>query len=144
MLKSIPVFRALTSRELLEVDELLHERVYEKGEVVFERGDTGHGVFIVLRGRMRVNSSSRLLEHAGAEFGAGDMLGELCLFDEASRAVTVTAMERTVAVALFHAELSSLLTQNKRIGVKLLIEIARTMSQRMRRLLLHEAGVPCV
>lgn len=144
ILRSIPVFRDLTSRELLELDELLHERVYEKGEVVFESGDIGHGVFIILRGRMRMNTNGPPLEHAGAEFGPGDMLGELGLFEEAPRVVTVTAMKRTIAVALFRAELSSLLTQNKHIGVKLLFEIARTMSQRMRRLLLHEAGVPCV
>ena len=35
-LKNVPIFHELTRKEILEVDELLHERVYEKDEVVFE------------------------------------------------------------------------------------------------------------
>src|SRR5258705_5081872 len=38
-LKTIPVFHGLTRKELLEVNELLHERSYEKDEVIFEEGD---------------------------------------------------------------------------------------------------------
>ena len=36
MLRELDVFSDLTFREALEVDELLHERVYEKGEIIFE------------------------------------------------------------------------------------------------------------
>ena len=144
MLKNIPVFHELTRKEILEVDELLHERTYEKDEIIFEEGDTGHGIFLIVSGRIRAESSCKLLERAVLEFGPGEMLGELSLFDEAPRAVTAVAMERTLTVALFHAELSSLLTKNKNIGIKVLIEISKTMSQRVRRLLLQETSVPSV
>lgn len=144
MLKNIPVFHELTRGELLEVDELLHERTYEKDEIIFEEGDAGHGIFIIVSGKVRAKSKRKLLEAAGFEFGPGDLLGELTLFDEGPRAATAVAVERTLAVALFQAELSSLLTRNKNIGVKVLFEISRTMSRRMRRLLFQESGLPCV
>jgi len=144
MLKNIPVFHELTRKEILEVDDLLHERVYEKGEIIFEEGDAGHGIFIIISGKVRVKSSRKLLEAAAPEFGPGDLLGELSLFDEAPRSATAVAMERTLTVALFHAEFSSLLTKNKSIGVKVLIEISKTMSRRVRRLLLQETGLPSV
>jgi len=144
MLKNIPVFHELTRKEILEVDELLHERAYEKDEIIFEQGDAGHGIFIILSGKVRAKSSRKLLEAASPEFGPGDMLGELSLFDEAPRNATAVAMERTLTVALFQAEFSSLLTKNKSIGVKVLVEISKTMSRRVRRLLLQETGLPSV
>ena len=55
-LKEIPIFQPLSRNEILEVDELLHERTYEKDEIILEEGDAGHGVFIVLSGKVRVKS----------------------------------------------------------------------------------------
>ena len=144
MLKNIPVFHDLTRTEILEVDQLLHERAYEKDEIIFEEGDAGHGIFIIISGRVRAKSSHKLLEAVHHEFGPGDLLGELALFDEAPRAGSAVAIERTRTVALFQAELASLLVKNRAIGVKILIEIAKTMSRRTRRLLLQEKDLPSV
>lgn len=141
-LKNVPIFHGLSRKEILEVDELLHERVYEKEEIIFEEGDPGHGIFIVLSGKVRADPSHELLKTANLEFGPGELVGELSLFDEIPRTATVVAVEHTVAVALFQAEFFSLLTKNKRIGVKVLLEIARTLSRRARQLLLDQKHVP--
>lgn len=142
MLKNIPALRYLSRNEILAIEALLHERTYEQGEIVFEEGDPGHGVFIILSGKLRAHPSSELLNEADLEFGPGELVGELALFDEAPRVATVVAIERTVAVALFQAEFFSLLTKDKSIGVKVLVEIARTLSQRTRQLLLGRKHVP--
>jgi CRP-like cAMP-binding protein len=144
MLKNVPIFHELTNKEILEVDELLHERVYEQDEIIFEEGDQGHGVFIIISGKVRVDPCHKLLKTANLEFGPGELVGELTLFDEAPRTATVMAIERTVAVALFQAEFSSLLTKNKSIGVKVLNEIARILSCRTRQLLLQEKHCPSI
>lgn len=144
MLRGLDVFHDLSFREALKVDELLHERVYEKGEIIFEEGDTGHGVFVVVTGKVRVDQTHEMLKNAVLEFGPGEMFGELELFEEAPRLVTVVAVERTVMVALFLAEFSSLLTKDRRIGVKLLTRLFGTMSRRVRRLLLGERHSPSV
>ena len=143
-LKNIPVFHKLSRKELMEIEILLHERVYEKGEVVFEEGDQGHGIFIVLSGKLRATPCSELLKAAQLEFGSGELVGELSLFEEAPRTATILAVERTVTMALFHDDLFLLLTKNKSIGVKVLVEIARTLSRRARRLLLGGKHVPSI
>jgi CRP-like cAMP-binding protein len=142
MLRQLDVFCDLTFREALEVDELLHERVYEKGEIIFEEGDIGHGIFIVVSGKARVDPSREILKDAVLEFGPGEMLGELTLFEEAPRFATVVAMERTVMVALLRAEFSSLLTRNTKIGVKVLVRLSTTLCRRVRRLLVGERHLP--
>ena len=142
MLRGLDVFSDLTFKEALEMDELLHERVYEKGEIVFEEGDIGHGIFIVVSGKVVVDPSHEFLKNAVLEFGPGEMLGELTLFEEAPRFATVVAAERTATLALFRAEFSSLLTKNTKIGVKVLVRLSTTMSGRVRRLLLSEHHAP--
>jgi CRP/FNR family cyclic AMP-dependent transcriptional regulator len=142
MLRQLDVFRDLSFREALELDELLHERVFEKGEIVFEEGDIGHGIFVVVSGKVRVEAGQKLLKEAMVEFGPGEMLGELTLFEEAPRIATVVAVERTVMVALLRAEFSSLLTKNTKLGVKVLVRLSTTMCRRVRRLLLGERHQP--
>jgi CRP/FNR family transcriptional regulator len=141
-LRKLDVFSDLTFSEALEVDELLHERVYEKGEVVFEEGDIGHGIFVVVSGKVRVDPSCQILKDAILEFGPGEMLGELTLFEEAPRFAKAVAIERTVMVALFRAEFSSLLTRNTKIGVKVLVRLSTTLSRRVRHLLLGQRHLP--
>jgi CRP/FNR family cyclic AMP-dependent transcriptional regulator len=143
-LKNIPVFRQLTRNELLEVNELLHERTYEAGEIIFEKGEIGHGIYIILSGRVRVNPCPELSESAVLELATGDLIGELSLFDETPRLATLVAAERTSMVALFQSEFSSLLTTNKSIGVKVLTEITRLMGRRVRQLLVHEKHIPSI
>ncbi len=135
MLKNIPLFHKLTAGEILEVDELLYERVYEKDEIVFEEGDPGHGVFIVVSGKLRVNPKHESMRPTLMEIGPGDSVGELALFDEGPRSATVVAVERTVTVALFQGEFATLLRKNKNIGVKVLMEIGRVLSRRARQAL---------
>ncbi|MGC9943823.1 MAG: cyclic nucleotide-binding domain-containing protein [Verrucomicrobiota bacterium] len=141
-LKNIPLFHTLTRKELLEVDELLHDRTYEKGEVIFEKGETGHGIFVILSGKVGVTPCSELPASADLELGAGEVLGEFSLFDEMPRLATIVALERTETAALFQPEFSSLLTTNKNIGVKVLVEINRTLSRRTRKLLLNQLHTP--
>jgi CRP/FNR family cyclic AMP-dependent transcriptional regulator len=142
MLKNIPIFHKLTSKEILVVHELLYERVYEKDEVVFEKGDPGHGIYIVVNGRLRVDPSHEFLKKTILDVGPGESVGELALFDEGQRSATVVAIERTVTVALFQAELSSLLIKNKNIGVKVLMEVVRVISRRARQVLSNEKHIP--
>ena len=143
-LKNLSLFKHLTRNELLEVNELLHERTYEKGEILFEKGETGHGIYVILSGRVRVNPCPELPDSAILELVAGDMIGELSLFDETPRLATLVAAERTETVALFQSEFSSLLTTDKNIGVKVLTEITRLMGRRIRQLLVHEKHVPSI
>jgi CRP/FNR family transcriptional regulator, cyclic AMP receptor protein len=141
-LKNIPIFHELTHNELLEVDELLHERIFDKGEIIFEKGEVGHGIYVIVSGRVRVNPCPELPNSAILELTAGELIGELSLFDETPRMATLVAAERTVTAALFQSEFSSLLTTNKNIGVKVLTEITRIIGRRTRQLLVHEKHIP--
>jgi CRP-like cAMP-binding protein len=138
-LRAMRLFKQLTARELREVDELLHERSYLKDEIIFDEGDVGLGLFIIVAGRAKASSSHPMLQQLAPEFCCGDFFGELSLFDETLRTGRVVAVEPSRVVALFRTEFFSLLERNKSIGVKILFELARAICQRARDL---TAGPP--
>ncbi len=141
-LRGLSLFKELTARELRELDELLHERSYQKDEVIFDEGDLGLGLFLIMSGRVRIVSSHAALKRLAPEFGPGDYFGELALFEESKRTGGAVALEPTQVVALFRTEFLSLLERDRRIGVKILYELTRTVVARSRRLLANEAHLP--
>ena len=143
-LKGLTLFKALTPRELRELDELLHERSYQKDEVIFDEGDVGLGLFVVVKGRVKAPSSHLALQQLAPEFGPGDFFGELALFEETERTARAVAMEPTEVLALFRTEFFSLLERDHRIGVKILLELSRMVVLRSRRLLAGRQHLPTV
>ncbi len=143
-LKGLTLFKRLTARELRELDELLHERSYQKDEVIFDEGDEGLGLFIVLSGRAKVVSSHGALQRLAPEFGPGDFFGELALFEEAQRTARALALEQTQVLTLFRREFFSLLERDQGMGVKILFELSRTVVWRSRKLLASQPHLPTV
>ncbi len=144
VLKSLSLFKQLTTRELRELDELLHERSYLKDEVVFDEGDAGLGLFIVLSGRVKIVSSHAALQRLAPELRRGDFFGELALFEEAERTARAVAAEPTQLLALFRTEFFALLERNRGMGVKILFELSRTVVWRSRKLLASQPHPPTV
>ena len=138
------LFKELSPRELREVDELLHERIYQKDEIIFDEGDIGLGLFIVVTGRVKVLSTHDPLQHLAPEFCCGDFFGEMSMFDEAPRTARVVAVETAQVAALFRTEFFSLLERNRSIGAKILFELSRTVCRRSRLLLLGQKHLPSV
>lgn len=75
--------------------DALTPRMLEPGEVLFREGDRGTEVFIVRTGRLRI---TRREGDTDVELGfadPGEMVGEMTFVDQAPRAATLTAVERT-------------------------------------------------
>jgi CRP-like cAMP-binding protein len=102
------------------------------------------GLFIVVSGRVKIVSSHAALQRLAPEFGPGDFLGELALFEESQRTARAVAMESTQVLALFRTEFVSLLERDRGIGVKILFELTRTVVGRSRKLLASQAHLPTV
>jgi CRP-like cAMP-binding protein len=142
--KALTLFKKLTARELRELEELLHERSYQKDEIIFDEGDAGLGLFVVVSGRVKVSSTHAALQHLAPEFAPGDFFGELALFDESPRTARAIAIEPTEILALFRREFFSLMEQDRGIGVKILFELSRTVCRRSRKLVLQEPHLPTI
>jgi len=124
-LARFPIFESLSEDELRQVADLAVPRRYEEGEVIFREGDRSETCFIVRTGRVRITR-----RHPGgrrltlAEIGAGEMFGELSMFDGEGRSATVEALEETTTLALLERDVRRVLREHPEIAVKMLARLA--------------------
>jgi CRP-like cAMP-binding protein len=135
LLRRVPVFSALGEDELAHVAEVAVPRRFDAGEVVFREGDESNTCYIVRSGGARA-----VREHPDgrsitlANFGPGDIFGELAMFDNERRSATVEATEATEAIAILGGDMRRLLRQHPEIAVKLLSALGRRLRQTNERL----------
>jgi CRP-like cAMP-binding protein len=104
-----------------------------KGEEVFREGDSPSFMCLVGAGRVSVlkedSSSSR---KKITTLGRGQAFGEMSLIDGEPRSATVIAATDILLLLLTREAFYSLLEDYPAVGVKVLLRIMRSMSQRLR------------
>ncbi len=131
-LRSLSLFSTLSPRELGTVDGLLHERSYLKDEVIFDEGEEGQALYIVMSGKVTICRQGRPAAGRIADVGAGRLFGELALLDDAPRAAQARAAENCILAVLFRADFLGLLETHAVIASKISLQLARHIGQRLR------------
>ena len=135
LLRAVPVFSELGEEELARVAEVAVPRQFVGGEVVFREGDESSTCYIVRSGRARA-----VREHPDgrsitlANFGPGDIFGELAMFDDERRSATIETLEDTEAIAILGGDMRRLLAEHAEISVKLLASLGRRLRETNERL----------
>jgi CRP/FNR family transcriptional regulator len=135
LLQRVPVFSALGEDELARVAEVAVPRHFAAGEVVFREGDESNTCYVVRAGNARA-----VREHTDgrsitlANFGPGDIFGELAMFDDERRSATVEAVEATDAIAILAGDMRRLLRDHPDIAVKLLSSLVQRLRNTNERL----------
>ncbi len=140
LLKNVVLFKDLNLRELAMVSSLMHERRYLAEEVIFDEGEEGQGLFLVMKGRVKITlptSANNLL----LDLGPGAFFGEVALLDQSVRTAQARAVEDTQIVALFRAEFISLLDTHSAIASRISFQLARVLASRLRQAVLN-SGQP--
>jgi CRP/FNR family transcriptional regulator, cyclic AMP receptor protein len=131
-LRALSLFLNLTPRELKIVDGLLHERKFLKDEVIFDKGDEGQAIYIIIDGRVLILPQGKPVDGHVIELGAGTFFGDLALLDNSVRSAQArAAMDTTVAV-FFRADFMSLLETHGLIASKISLQLARHIGKRLR------------
>ena len=135
LLSQVPVFAELGSEELGQVASAAVPRRFAAGQVVFREGDASDTCYIVRTGHaraVRVHPDGRSLTLAN--FGPGDIFGELAMFDDEARSATIEAIDDLEAVAILGPDMRRLLRLHPDIAVKLLTAVARRLREANDRL----------
>jgi CRP-like cAMP-binding protein len=129
LLGSVPVFKELNKRELTVVEKILYRRTYAPGEVIFNQGDPGVGMYIIAEGDVQIHSQpdGRVL----TTLSAGAFFGEVSLLNEVPRSATATAHSASVLWGFFRPELMDLIERKPRLGVKILLPLAQIAGRRL-------------
>ena len=131
-LHALSLFVNLTPRELKIVDGLLHERKYVKDEVIFDKGDEGQAIYIIIDGSVSIWPQGKPAEGHIIELGPGTFFGDLALLDNSVRSAQARAAANTTAAVFFRADFMRLLETHGLIASKISLQLARHIGKRLR------------
>ena len=138
ILARVDLFRDLTKKELEVIGNSCQQRTYSAGTPLVKQGDTGVGLYILTKGRVRVTQAQDpdKAEKDLGVYGLGDVFGEMALLDDLPRSATVTAIDEVTALLLPVWEFRTTLRNHPEIALKLLSVVSR----RLRRAQTPEAN----
>ena len=134
LLKQVPIFTDLKPRELAEVEKIMHRRRYKKSEPIIRMGDPGLGMYIIAKGSVDIieednKGGSRTL----AKLKDGSFFGDLALLDESPRSASAISNEECDIIGFFRPDFLDLLDRKPKLGIKVLLALAKTIGERLRR-----------
>jgi CRP/FNR family transcriptional regulator, cyclic AMP receptor protein len=130
-LKTVPFFDELSNRQLKGVSDIMFERTYDADELIFEEGQPGAALFLILDGEVAVEvfreTTTRL-----AVLQKGAFFGEMALLDETPRSATARALERTRTLALYRNDLNGLVQRDAKTACQIYRSLAGMIADRLR------------
>jgi CRP/FNR family transcriptional regulator, cyclic AMP receptor protein len=130
VLASVPLFVGLDDETASALASALTTRAVVRGHVVFQEGEKGDRLFVVLDGKIKISrAAADGRENLLAVLGPGEMFGELSLFDPGPRTATATAITESTLASLDHDDLRPLLLAQPTVAAQFL----RALAERLRR-----------
>lgn len=127
-----PLFRNLDETERAQILIIGQVRTYRADEVIFREGDAGDGLFIVLKGSVRISKRSATGEEALAILEPPAYFGEMALIDMAARAADAIANGPTELFFIPLKDLRSLIEAHHPLALKILYALCEVLAQRLR------------
>ena len=133
-LERLDIVRDMAAADLEALRDALVRREYAAGHCVFSQGEDGNALYVIARGA----ASAWLRDPESGErrlitFSQGTFFGEMALLDRERRSATVIADEPLVCYVLDRASFERLVASHPGVGIAILSNLGRELSQRMRR-----------
>ena len=129
MLERHPLLARMPRPYLERIAAFGEIETWHPGEEIVTQGTLGDALYLVLTGHVQVEASG----HQLADLGSGDFFGEMSLVEPAPRSASVIAREPSYLFRLPHDALRQLLIDEPAASNALLIQIVKTLSERLRR-----------
>ena len=125
-IKHVALFDGLKREEVAKIFAKGMTMHVAAGEHIFVKGTIGNQMYVVLGGKLGVFDGKKCI----AELRTGDMFGEMALVTKEPRSATVTAVNDSRLFVLSETTFERLMT--KRAAIKILLNIVRTLSHRLK------------
>jgi CRP-like cAMP-binding protein len=132
-LARVPFFEGLTRDALSLIAQVTAEESHATGTKLFQFGDPGDKLFIILEGKVRISRElAGMGEEALAVLGPGEVFGEMSLLDESPRSADARVHERCRALVITKESFDDLLSLHKELAYEVLWNCVRILSVRLR------------
>ena len=130
MLRRCTLFAGIDDATLVSLATHAHRRRFAGGEVIFRVGEPGQSMMAVLTGTVRISAPSPDgKEIVLANFGVGEVIGEMALLDGRERSADAVALTNCDLLVLERRDMLRYIERHPTIAIKLL----EVLCERLRR-----------
>ena len=128
ILKTVTMFSQTPDNVLADVAGLLEDLDVSENETIFEQGDPGDSLYVIVEGKVRVHDGDRLLNY----LGESDVFGEMALLDPEPRLASVTTVEPTRLFRLDQEPFYELMAERPEVATGIIRVLAGHLRNRVR------------
>ncbi len=131
--KTAYLFRNLEPAELELFINKAEYAVWNANNIVIREDDPGEHLYLILSGKVRITKRTyEGIEQILGILNVGDFFGEMVLLDHRSRSASVYSHTNIELARIPHSDISTILTDNPRIGLKVVRAFSEVLSLRLR------------
>jgi CRP-like cAMP-binding protein len=119
ILRSVGIFSHVRESSLSQAAQSVREVEFKAGETVFEAGDFGDALYIIVNGRLKVHIGDKVI----AEVGERQVVGEMAALNPEPRSASVTALEDSLLLRMSSANLERLIGDDVRVARGIIHEL---------------------
>jgi len=133
--EKIPIFAGLKPEALSFLTSKAKELVAAKGEIIVREGEVGNKLFVIRSGEVRVWKGKKNASQLEiARLTSGDFFGEMCILETLPRAANVEGVVDSELCSLSSISFYQFYQSMPDQYSILVLNIARDLSRRLRRL----------
>ena len=128
IIKSSPLFYELFDEEIDTLIQDCNVLSLEKGDYIFQEGDEGNEIYLILTGSAFVKKGDVTL----VELKKGDLFGEMVLLDERTRSADIVSSTFTDVLVLDYDIIFGVFKSNPKIFSILMLNLCRLLAKRLK------------
>jgi CRP/FNR family transcriptional regulator, cyclic AMP receptor protein len=128
LLQNCVLFSRLDAEQLATLATRLKPISYKRNDIIFLKGEPGDNLYIIRKGRVKIS----VVNSAGKDliiniYGAGEVFGEMSLFDRLPRSATASALDNVEAWVLGRAAFEQLLGEVPGLAANIIALLSRRL-----------------
>src|SRR5712671_4018355 len=128
LISKIDFFSGLDEKILRKLSDACIMRQFTKNETIVRQGEMGLGLYLIAKGRVKVDREQGGVRIQVAELGPEQFFGEMSLLDNKPRSATVTGIEDTECLLLTRDSFVRLMNKYPEIPIRM----AKVLAERLR------------
>jgi CRP/FNR family transcriptional regulator, cyclic AMP receptor protein len=133
ILEKVPLFAGLSSRQLGKLLVKFFEKEYGPGETIFNEGEPGKALFVVLAGSVSICRALTEGEELLAQLSAGAYFGELALIDDQPRFASARATDAARLLILYRSDFEDLIEGQRVLAIQVMGNLLKTLAGYVRK-----------
>jgi CRP-like cAMP-binding protein len=131
----IDFLAGIEQSDLDRLSEVLTRREFAPGEIICREGDDGDRMWLLAKGSVsvRLKLANGQENMRIASLARGTTIGEMSIIESTRRSASIVADEQVVCYELLREGFAKMLADHPAIATKLLSNLARELSRRLRR-----------